>query len=133
MLAYSYVCAYDISNRMNTCEIQECPLQTSRLLLTAKLFKGLADPTRLLILQALSVSPLRVVDLCDHTGRAQPNVSAHLACLRDCGLVEATPRGRETYYSVAEVGMVSILSTAEAIIGRLGPQICQCKNYDSPA
>ena len=119
------------NSRMNCCEFSDCPVQASRLLLMAKFFKGLADPTRLSILQALIERPLRVVDLCARTGRAQPNVSAHLACLRDCGLVEAAPRGRETYYSVAEGGIVSILSAADDVIVRHGSQICQRTNYDS--
>jgi len=105
-------------------------MQASRLGLTAKLFRGLSDPTRLSILESLCAGPLRVVDLCQRTGRAQPNVSAHLACLRDCGLVMAAPRGRETYYSILHAETAAILSAADDVIGQVGMRICSCRNYD---
>src|SRR5712691_10513995 len=55
--------------------------------LAAKLFRGLADPTRLGVLLALQGRERRVVDLVAELGTSQANVSGHLACLRDCGLV----------------------------------------------
>ena len=53
----------------------------------AALFRGLADPARLAIVQHLALGEHRVVDLTAHLGLAQSTVSGHLACLRDCGLV----------------------------------------------
>ncbi|MBS1723459.1 MAG: winged helix-turn-helix transcriptional regulator [Armatimonadetes bacterium] len=111
---------------MSSCTVLACPTQFSRLSVEAKLFQGLADPTRLAVLKALVGGPCRVVDLCTITGRAQPNVSAHLACLKDCGLVVGEVRGRETLYRLAEPEMVSILQASERITNRLGQLICQC-------
>lgn len=45
----------------------------------AKLFRGLADPTRLRILLALRDGERRVTDLVDTVGTSQSNVSTHLA------------------------------------------------------
>lgn len=115
---------------MNECLLMECPVATARTTLTAKLFRGLSDPTRLTILQALRRGPLRVVDLSGVTGRAQPNVSAHLACLRDCGLVKASPSGRETYYALADDGMLSLLDVTDDIVARIGPSLCSCPRYE---
>ena len=53
----------------------------------AKLFNGFADPSRLSILEALRSGPLTVTDIVTTTGLSQSNVSNHLSCLRDCGLV----------------------------------------------
>jgi DNA-binding transcriptional ArsR family regulator len=50
------------------------------------LFRGLADPTRLAILQQLATGEARVVDLTTTLGLAQSAISTHLACLRNCGL-----------------------------------------------
>lgn len=108
----------------------ECPVASARTSLAAKLFRGLSDPTRLTILQALQSGPLRVVDLSGVTGRAQPNVSAHLACLRDCGLVKATPSGRETYYSLADEGMLGLLAAADEVVRRVGSSLCNCPRYE---
>jgi ArsR family transcriptional regulator, cadmium/lead-responsive transcriptional repressor len=55
--------------------------------LRAALFHGFSDPNRLTILEQLLDGPRRVNDVVEATGLAQPNVSAHLACLWDCGLV----------------------------------------------
>ncbi|NUQ83710.1 MAG: winged helix-turn-helix transcriptional regulator [Anaerolineales bacterium] len=56
---------------------------TSSINLQAKLFRGFADPSRLSILEALRESECTVSDLVQTTGLTQPNVSNHLACLRD--------------------------------------------------
>ena len=58
----------------------------------ASLFQSLSDPTRLAILRHLAAGEHRVVDLTTHLGLAQSTVSAHLACLRDCGLVSSRPQ-----------------------------------------
>ncbi|MBS0162575.1 MAG: winged helix-turn-helix transcriptional regulator [Nitrospira sp.] len=112
------------------CQATTCPIQVSKTLLAAKLFRGLGDPTRLSILEALQDGPKRVVDLCQATGRAQPNVSMHLACLRDCGLVESDPRGRETYYSLADAQMDAVLRSVKAVVDKIGPRLCECSRYE---
>jgi DNA-binding transcriptional ArsR family regulator len=53
------------------------------------LFRSLADPARLAIVQHLALGEHRVVDLMAHLGLAPSTVSGHLSCLRDCGLVTA--------------------------------------------
>ncbi len=60
----------------------------------ACMFRSLGDPNRLAILRHLALGEHRVVDLVSHLGLAQSTVSAHLACLRDCGLVTSRPQGR---------------------------------------
>nr|WP_301548830.1 metalloregulator ArsR/SmtB family transcription factor [Pseudonocardia alni] len=66
----------------------------------AALFHSLSDPTRLAIVQHLARGEARVVDLTERLGSAQSTVSAHLACLRDCGLVMGRPEGRQMFYSL---------------------------------
>lgn len=112
---------------MELCQVQECPILATRVALQAKLFKGLADPTRLRILLALEEGPLRVVDLVNKVGRAQPNVSAHLACLVECGLVAGTAQGRETYYSHTDIGGQDLLQIADRMVRKIGPQLCTCE------
>ncbi|MGL4832743.1 MAG: ArsR/SmtB family transcription factor, partial [Propionibacteriaceae bacterium] len=73
----------------------------ARLLPAADLLKSFADPNRLTIAQHLLLGEHRVIDLVEHLGLAQSTVSAHVACLRDCGLLELDIRGRATYYRLA--------------------------------
>src|SRR6476659_780881 len=74
--------------------------EAAALTAAACLFRSLCDPTRLAILRHLALGEHRVVDLTAHLGLAQSTVSAHLACLRGCGLVTSRPQGRSSMWSL---------------------------------
>lgn len=93
------------------------------------LFRSLGDPTRLAILVRLSASEARVVDLTSALDLAQSTVSAHLACLRECGLVEWRPEGRQSYYRLAEVGLDGLLAAAEEVLEATGSAVALCNDY----
>lgn len=63
-----------------------------------KVFKTLADPTRLRILALLEREELAVQDLMDVLGMAQSRVSRHLAILRDAGLLRDRRDGTYVFY-----------------------------------
>lgn len=70
-----------------------------------ELFRQASDPTRLLLLSALSESDRNVSELCDELGGiSQPAVSHHLAKMRACGLVEHRRAGKFVYYSLRDEG-----------------------------
>src|SRR3954452_483652 len=80
----------------------------------ACMFRSLGDPGRLAILQHLSLGEHKVVDLTTHLGLAQSTVSAHLACLRDCGLVSSRPQGRASIWSLNHsAALLNVLAAAE--------------------
>jgi ArsR family transcriptional regulator, cadmium/lead-responsive transcriptional repressor len=97
------------------------------------LFHGLADPTRLAVLQHLAAGEARVVDLTNTLGLAQSTISGHLACLRDCGLVRARPEGRQMFYSLAQPELLDLLGAAERLLAAAGQQISLCPNYGTRA
>ena len=100
----------------------------------ACLFRGLGDPTRLAILRHLALGEHRVVDLTAHLGLAQSTVSAHCACLRDCGLLESRPRGRATLYSLAaQPVLVDLLAGAERLLAAIGEAVTLCPTYGEKA
>src|SRR4029450_3943531 len=69
---------------------------------TARLFKALADPHRVKILNLLATSPGPVC-VCEFTGPlglSQPTVSHHLKKLMDAGLLDREQRGTWAYYSL---------------------------------
>src|SRR4029079_2175234 len=70
------------------------------LVVAACLFNGFSDVSRLAIVRHLALGEHRVVDLTEHLGLAQSTVSKHLACLRDCGLVQSRPQGRASVFSL---------------------------------
>lgn len=67
-----------------------------------KLFKALADETRLRILHLLCRQELCVCQIVDALGIAQPKTSRHLAHLRNAGLVIDRRQGLWMYYSLTE-------------------------------
>jgi ArsR family transcriptional regulator len=69
---------------------------------TAGLFKALADPHRVRIVNLLATSP-EPVCVCEFTGPlglSQPTVSHHLKKLVQAGLLEREQRGTWAYYSL---------------------------------
>ena len=83
----------------------------------ACLFRGMSDPSRVMILRHLLLGEHNVRELTHHLGLAQSTVSQHLACLRDCGLVEVRAVGRASYFSVAQPEAVrSLFAAAEGLL-----------------
>lgn len=95
----------------------------------ARLFHGLSDRTRLSILSELSHGERRVTDIVAAVGSSQPNVSNHLACLRECGLVTDRPGDRrQVFYSIASSEVRDLLVAAERLLLKAGHQVRLCEN-----
>jgi len=97
----------------------------------AKLFRGLADPSRLAVLEALRDTALCVSEIVTATGLSQPSVSMHLACLWECGLVDRERRGRFVLYRLADERVRALLDAGDALLMRVGDQIYICTRYAS--
>ena len=69
---------------------------------TAELFKALADPTRVRLVNMLATAdePVCMCDLIGPLGLAQPTVSHHAKKLVEAGLVEREQRGKWAYFSL---------------------------------
>ena len=96
------------------------------------LFHSLSDPTRLAIARRLAGGEARVVDLTGEWGLAQSTVSSHLACLRDCGLVDFRPQGRASVYRLARPELLDMFRAAEAVLEATGNAVALCPNYGHP-
>jgi ArsR family transcriptional regulator, cadmium/lead-responsive transcriptional repressor len=94
------------------------------------MFRGFADPSRLAILDFLRAGPKCVYEIADSTSMSQPNTSAHLACLEECGLVEKERRGKFIYYRMAHREATTLLNQAEAILAKVGDHIFRCTRYE---
>lgn len=93
------------------------------------LFHSLADPTRLRIVRRLRRGEARVSDLVVELGMAQSTVSEHVACLRECALVEGRSEGRQVFYSLARPELVDLLEAAETLLDATGHQVDLCGVY----
>lgn len=89
------------------------------------LFRGLADPTRLRLLNLLVAGELCVCDLVALLELPQSTVSRHLAALRRSGLIEVSARGRFSHYRLAgaagplHAALVRIVRDADRTIATL--------------
>ncbi|MER5625821.1 metalloregulator ArsR/SmtB family transcription factor [Streptosporangium sp. NPDC002544] len=92
----------------------------------AALFHSLADETRLKIVQRLARGEARVVDLTEQLGLAQSTVSKHLACLRDCGLVDYRAEGRQSFYALTRPELMDLLGAAEQLLAATGHSVTLC-------
>jgi DNA-binding transcriptional ArsR family regulator len=97
--------------------------------LAARFFRVLGDPTRLRLLRLLLLAPSggrSVGDLVVAVGAPQGRVSAHLGCLRWCGLVRARREGRQVYYSIADERTRELLALATGMQRDNAASIASC-------
>lgn len=82
---------------------------------TAELFKALADPARVRIVNLLATSggPVCICDLIEPVGLAQPTVSHHMRKLLDAGLVEREQRGKWAYFSLKRDAVEKLAAVAD--------------------
>ena len=100
------------------------------LTLKAKLYRGFADGSRLSILEALRDETLSVSEIVEATGLSQSNVSNHLACLLDCGLVSREQEGRYVYYQLSDPRVADLLELADVVLGDVAKGIYECTRYE---
>ena len=72
--------------------------------------RAMADPTRSRILLLLLDGPSYPAIISRDLELSRSNVSNHLACLRDCGIVVAELEGRRTRYQIADPHLARALS-----------------------
>lgn len=72
----------------------------------AKVFKALADPTRLRILSIIEGESMMITGIVEKFNLSQPTVSYHIRILENAGLVKTVKKGREVYCSLAKKGVL---------------------------
>ena len=90
----------------------------------ARFGHALSDPTRVGILLALREAPAYPSDLAEALGVSRQVMSNQLACLRGCGLVEAMPDGRRTWYRLADGHLAPALDELLRVVLYVEPGCC---------
>jgi ArsR family transcriptional regulator, arsenate/arsenite/antimonite-responsive transcriptional repressor len=82
---------------------------------TAEVFKALADPARVRIVNVLATSgaPVCVCNLIEPLGLSQPTVSHHLRRLVDAGLLEREQHGRWAYYALRPDSVQTLMAVVD--------------------
>lgn len=83
----------------------------------ANLFKGLAHPFRIRVLELLAAATeVSVAELQHETGLEASHLSQHLAVLRRHRLVEAERRASHVYYRLADAHVTDLLAAARGLL-----------------
>lgn len=78
------------------------------------IFKALADPTRLSVVEKLSAGPASMTELARSYEMALPSFAQHLSILEQSGLLRSTKQGRIRSYHLVPATLI----TAEDWIGK---------------
>lgn len=92
----------------------------------ARFFRGLDDPTRVLILKLLLDGEKTVSDLVVAIGSPQGRISTHLGCLRHCGYVKTRRDGRNVYYRLADDRVRALLRITQELIADHAQELLSC-------
>jgi ArsR family transcriptional regulator, cadmium/lead-responsive transcriptional repressor len=93
----------------------------------ARFFHGLADPTRIAILQFLLAGPRTAGEIVRHMRLHQASVSSHLTCLRFCGFVEARREGRTVRYELIDLRVRRLMDMGERYLADNAKRILACR------
>jgi ArsR family transcriptional regulator len=105
---------------------------------TTKIFKALAHPTRLRLLNALRNGEECVCHLTALVHRRQAYASQQLMSLRRAGLIEDRKEGLRIYYRIKDPRALEVLDAVNALAGKPSPDsepttlaTCPCPKCES--
>lgn len=107
------------------------PAERDGVATVAKFFRALGDPTRLRLLEFLLHAEHTVTECVTRVGLSQGRVSAHLACLADCGYVQVRRQGRNAYYTVADSRVAELMLLAHALAADNCAALTACPRIDA--
>ena len=105
-------------------------VENERLKIKAKFFRGFANATRLAILECLREGERTVTEIVQETGQTQSNVSNHLSCLLECGLVMNRREGKHIHYSIRHAKVKSLLKNGDIVLSEVCKEIFECARYN---
>lgn len=79
------------------------------------IFKALADPTRLKILECVKDGEKCICEIIPYTGKSQPNVSQHLKILKNAGIVDERKDGTKVMIKISNEEIYNIIDKMKRI------------------
>jgi len=99
-------------------ELQSFAIQAVKqrnLIAEIRIFKALADTTRLRILAMLTTREMCACEIMAALGLSQPNTSHHLRILETAGLVRQRKEGKWTFYSISQPSALSVVGEIQKL------------------
>ncbi|MEM0492430.1 MAG: metalloregulator ArsR/SmtB family transcription factor [Candidatus Thermoplasmatota archaeon] len=78
-------------------------------------FKALADPTRLKILECIRFGERCICEIIPYTGKSQPNVSQHLKILKNAGIITERKEGTRIIIGVSNFGIYDVVDRVKEL------------------
>jgi ArsR family transcriptional regulator len=78
-------------------------------------FKALADPTRLKILECIKDGEKCICEVIPYTGKSQPNVSQHLKVLKIAGLVDERREGTRILLKASNKKIFDVITSVKQL------------------
>ncbi len=94
--------------------------------LLARFYRALGDATRLALLAFCAEEERTGSECVAHAGLSQGRVSAHLACLVTCGLLEVRRAGRFAYYRVSDPRVAELVGLAASMVADHAAGVAAC-------
>ena len=101
----------------------------------SRIFKALAHPTRLFIVDELSRGERCVLDLTGMVGADISTVSKHLSILKSAGIIDDNKRGTQVFYTLKCPCVVNVFSCVqdvqESVIRESTNALTEAQSYDT--
>lgn len=105
----SAVCSINLIDEARVAIVANAMPSDAMLVRLAEIFRLLGDPTRVKILQALSIEELCVCDIASLLGTTKSAISHQLRLLRSLRVVRYRKAGRIVYYSLDDSHVENLL------------------------
>ena len=80
-----------------------------------EIFKALADPTRLKILECIENGEKCICEIIPYTGKSQPNVSQHLKVMKHAGIINERKDGTRIMIKVSDNKIFKIIDQVKKL------------------
>ncbi|MBQ61393.1 MAG: transcriptional regulator [Gammaproteobacteria bacterium] len=110
------VCEINFTDEEAVILVRESMSEEAKVHRIAEMFKALSDPTRIRIIEALSIKELCVCDLANLLGMTQSAISHQLRLLRQNSILKYRKEGRVVYYSLDDEHVSEILNSVASHI-----------------
>jgi len=95
-----------------------------------KFVRGFSDKTRLQILECIKDKEKTVTQIVEEINGNQSNISQHLACLKDCGIVLCRQEGKYMFYGLRDIQVKELLEMFDQVLSHIHDQIANCERND---
>lgn len=90
-------------------------------------FETFSNKTRIKIIEALSLGPSSVTQICKLINEEQSKVSHNLKKMSDCHFLDARKQGKKRIYSLNKDTIIPILKLVERHVRKYCQEVCHKK------